>query len=174
LAIDDLNEKSETLWRQLQALTDRAFDYITISRQLIFLDVLIAEMKRRTGEEDAEAFGLAIEDICGNAALAPESGCRRFAQEMDPRLEKLPVGRWIRHMLEPPTAFENVGVDRAILSFEFQETQDRRGTPGMLSSGAPGLFSTPSSIFSAGQTIDVTPIRYVLPDAVRNDPGTQS
>lgn len=160
-AVDDLKGWNKALWDQVQAMTDRAFDYITISRQLVFLDLLSAELERRTWEADAVAFNLAVEDMrAPPSVVVGDSGRDAFVNEMDRRLQTLPVARWIREMLDSPSAFAATSLDRLpTLRFELREYQARRGLSARRAASSSAVFSTQSDLFMVDQTVTVAPLR---------------
>lgn len=160
-AVDELKKLNKALWDQVQAMTDRAFDYVTISRQLVFLDLLRAELERRTWEADADAFDLAVADIRASPSAALDVSRRdAFVNEMDRRLQTLPVARWIRQMLDSPSAFPAASSDRLpTLRFELREYEDRRGASGHLAAIPSVVLSTQSDLFMVDQIVTVTPLR---------------
>jgi len=158
-AVDDLQRLQGDLWSKVVALTDAAFAYVTVSRQILYFRLLEAEVARRRREEDGSALVIAFEDIArrGTAApLVPAERAAAHAQEMMRHLETLPPVRWIRRMLELPSTFDTACPGPQVLRFALVA-----GSGGAGSGGASGTFVAASTVFRREQRVDVAvmPVR---------------
>lgn len=157
-AVDDLQRLQGDLWAKVVALTDAAFAYVTVSRQILYFRLLEAEVARRRRDEDGSALAIAFEDIArrGTAApLVPPERAAAHAQEMMRHLETLPPVRWIRRMLELPSTFETACPGPQVLRFSLV-VGSGGGASG--SGGASGTFVAAATIFRREQGVDVAVI----------------
>lgn len=155
-AVDDLQRLQADLWSKVVGLTDAAFAYVTLSRQILYFRLLEAEVARRRREEDGSALVIAFEDIAGRGTttpLVPPERAAAYAQEMMRHLETLPPVRWIRRMLELPSTFEAACPGPQLLRFALVA-----GSGGAGSGGASGTFVAASTIFRREQSVDVAVI----------------
>jgi hypothetical protein len=89
----------DAVWEVAEAKTRNAYEYAALSRKAFYLDVLEAEIDRRTEENGRFALDLALEEI-GMSGPGGRTGGSAVDPSLEPGLFRQPVGRWIRTLLD--------------------------------------------------------------------------
>ena len=158
-ALDRAEERHGQLVGRVQEMIASAFNYVRVSRHLVFYDLVLAELDARTEEDGNDALKLALEDIGGieaNPSAGARAGADAFSTEMESALAVLPAARWMRRMLEPPNAFGAAGLTPRPLVFVLAEagsSRRRRRPPA-----GQGSYELQATLFLAPQTVDAAPL----------------
>lgn len=143
-AVDALAEAHDEAWRVVETMTVKAYEYVAVSRQAFYFDVLAAEIDRRTEENGRLALDLALEDI-GMADPGDRPGEAIVDPTLEQSLSRQPVGRWVRALLDSGEilAAASGAAGRLAVEVDDGEAMQRITVPSRAFTGSQSLAARP-------------------------------